>query len=378
MMSESDRKARFGWRAGHVTAPLVAAVLAGVVVVALLDQSAKTGGSTVTSSPVSSARSSVALETTGYDPATIYRRDSPGVVDITVTERSAKPSATLPWPFAPSPGVQQAEGSGFVLDRSGDIVTADHVVAGASKISVTFPDGTIASATLVGTDPSADTAVIKVDVPSSQLTPLTLADSATVAPGEGVVAIGSPFGYPETITGGIVSAVGRDIQAPNGYTIPNAIQTDAAINHGNSGGPLIDSHGDVIGVNVQIATDGSGDSSGVGFAVPANAVKSVAADLIAGTPIQYPYLGIQVGDTTTMSGAVVGLVRANSPAASAGLKKGDVITSIDGTKVADADQLTALISEHKPGDTLRLTVSRNGSTFTLNATLGTRPSTTTT
>ena len=159
-------------------------------------------------------------------------------------------------PFGPGGSSQQAqaEGTGFVYDKSGDIVTAAHVVSGATKISVRFSDGTTAKATLVGSDPSTDTAVIKVSVSASKLTPIALANSSTVEPGEGVVAIGSPFGYAESITAGIVSAVDRDIEAPNGYTIPNAIQTDAAINHGNSGGPLINSSGDVIGVNVQIAT----------------------------------------------------------------------------------------------------------------------------
>jgi putative serine protease PepD len=378
-MSESDSRTHHGWRARHVAAPLVAAVLAAAAVLVWVERPNDAVASGAASSPAPTASGgSIALKSTGYDAQTIYRRDSPGVVDITVTERSAKPSTSLPWPFAPTPGVAQAEGSGFVLDRNGDIVTAAHVVAGASAISVTFGNGTTAKATLVGTDPSSDTAVIKVDVPSSQLTPLPLGDSATVTPGEGVVAIGSPFGYPDTITAGIVSAVGRDIQAPNGFTIPNAIQTDAAINHGNSGGPLIDGNGKVIGVNVQIATDGSGDNSGVGFAVPSNAVESVAADLVAGKPIRYPYLGIQVGDATAMSGARVGLVKASSPAAAAGLKTGDVISAVDGTKVADADQLTGLISEHKPGDRLRLTVRRNGSVLTLDVTLGTRPAATTT
>ncbi len=157
------------------------------------------------------------------------------------------------------------------------------------------------------------------------------------------MAIGSPFGYAESITAGIVSGVDRDIQAPNGYTIPNTIQTDAAINHGNSGGPLIDSSGKVVGTNVQIAVDGqSGDgaNAGVGFAVPSNTVKSVVADLIAGKAVQHAYLGVAVGDSASGGGAQVGTVRAGSPAAAAGLKQGDVITAIDGATVESANQLT--------------------------------------
>ena len=279
-----------------------------------------------------------------------------------------------------SSGETQAEGTGFVYDKTGNIVTADHVVSGATKISVRFKDGTTAKATLVGADPSSDTAVIKVSVPAASLTPLTLADSAAVAPGQGVVAIGSPFGYSDSITAGIVSAVGRDIEAPNGYTIPNAIQTDAAINHGNSGGPLIDAGGNVVGINVQIADDGSGgsDNAGVGFAVPANAVKSVLGDLLAGRTVKHPYLGVTVGDSASSSGAQIGAVRAGSPAATAGLKAGDVITAVNGTTVANAGQLTGIVSEHQPGDKLRLTIRRNGATLTVEATLGMRPATSST
>ena len=195
-----------------------------------------------------------------------------------------------------------------------------------------------AKATLVGEDASTDTAVIKVSVPAGKLTPLAFADSSTVSPGEGVVAIGSPFGYAESITAGIVSGVDRDIQAPNGYTIPNTIQTDAADKPRQLGRSLIDSSGKVIGTNVQIAVDGqSGDgaNAGVGFAVPSNTVKSVVADLIAGKAVQHAYLGVAVGDSASGGGAQVGTVRAGSPAAAAGLKQGDVITAIDGATVTE-------------------------------------------
>ena len=206
-----------------------------------------------------------------------------------MTEAASSQSQGGLSPFVPGGSQQaQAEGTGFVYDRQGDIVTASHVVSGATKITVRFKDGTIAKATLVGSDPSSDTAVIRVSVPGETLTPLALADSSTVAPGEGVLAIGSPFGYAESITAGIVSAVDRDIQAPNNFAIPNTIQTDAAINHGNSGGPLIDSSGKVVGVNVQIATDdqgGASNNAGVGFAVPSNTVKSVVDDMIAGRAV---------------------------------------------------------------------------------------------
>jgi putative serine protease PepD len=301
-----------------------------------------------------------------------------GVVDITVTQTSSQGGVS---PFAPG-GSQQgtAEGTGYVYDKSGHIITAAHVVSGGGKISVRFKDGSTAAATLVGTDASTDTAVIKVSVSSSRLTPLALANSSTVEPGEGVVAIGSPFGYEESITAGIVSAVDRTIEAPNGYSISNTIQTDAAINHGNSGGPLIDESGKVIGTNVQIAVDDQSASSvnaGVGFAVPSNTVKSVADALIGGKAVQHAYLGVSVGDSRSGSGAQIGTVRSGSPAATAGLQTGDVITAIDGSPIADANALTAVVSEHQPGETLQITVQRNGSTVKVTAKLGTRPASTT-
>jgi putative serine protease PepD len=376
-MSKSGSSGR-GRRLALLVSPAFAAgALAGAAVLAWVGGTGTAAPSAARSASVSTAPpKAVALTTAAPSgPEAIYKADSPGVVDITVTEPSPQLPSGLPWPFRQSPGLTRAEGSGFVFDRSGDIVTAAHVVSGAKKISVTFSDGTVAPAVLVGSDPSSDTAVIKVDVASGELAPLTLGDSAAVSPGEGVVAIGSPFGYPDSITAGIVSAVGRSIQAPDGFTIPDAIQTDAAINHGNSGGPLIDSSGEVIGVNVQIASDASSDNAGVGFAVPSNEVATVAGDLIAGKHIEYPYLGVSVGDSTTVSGARVGLVRANSPAATAGLEAGDVITAVDGSKVANADQLTTLISRHRPGDKVQLTVERKGATTTLAVTLGTRPAT---
>jgi len=382
-MSETEGKRRRRRRPLLIAAPFVAGAAAGVGLFAAL-------GSTSSSAPVAAngatqVGTDVALKAVQFNAQTIYKQDSPGVVDITVTEASSQGDNGGLSPFTPGGGSQQAqaEGTGFVYDENGDILTAAHVVSGATTISVKFSDGTTAKAKLIGSDPSSDTAVIKVSVPSSKLTPLALADSSAVEPGEGVVAIGSPFGYAESITAGIVSAVDRDIEAPNGYTIPNAIQTDAAINHGNSGGPLIDSSGNVVGINVQIALDSEGGGSstsanaGVGFAVPSNTVKTVANDLIAGKTVQHAYLGVAVGDSASGSGAEVGTVRAGSPAASAGLKVGDVITAVNGTKVTNANQLTTVISRQQPGDKLHLTVTRGGSTLDVVATLGTRPATTT-
>jgi putative serine protease PepD len=367
-------------RAALILAPFVAGAATAAAVAAGVGGFSDHGASSTATASTSSAN--VASTASSFDAQTIYTRDSPGVVDITVTQAATSQGGNGVSPFGPGSGSQQAqaEGTGFVYDKQGNIITAAHVVSDASKITVRFTDGTTAKATLVGSDPSTDTAVIKVSVAAGKLTPLTLANSSAVEPGEGVVAIGSPFGYAESITAGIVSAVDRDIEAPNGYTIPNAIQTDAPINHGNSGGPLIDSSGNVVGVNVQIATDsqnGSSINAGVGFAVPSNTVKSVVTDLIAGKTVEHAYLGVTVGDNASGSGAQIGTVRAGSPAAAAGLKSGDVITAVDGVTIENANQLTAAVSGHRPGDELRLTVTRNGSTVQLKATLATRPATTT-
>jgi putative serine protease PepD len=308
-----------------------------------------------------------AVQTTTTSLTQLYKNAAPGVVDITVTQNAAS--------GIPGFGDQsaQAEGSGFVLDKSGHIITNQHVVTGASSIKVRFQNGRTAKATVVGTDASTDVAVIKVDVDASLLHPLPLGDSSTLQVGQDVAAIGSPFGLPETLTHGIVSAVDRTITAPNNFSISGAIQTDAPINHGNSGGPLLDLSGDVVGVNAQIDSD-SGGNDGVGFAIPINAVKSVANQLIAGQTVQHAYLGVTIGDASTGAGAQVGSVKASTPADKAGLQAGDVITAIDGTPVSNADDLTARLAAHKPGDKVTLTVTRNGKTSKIDVTLGTRPS----
>ncbi len=382
-MSTIETKGRGRRRVLLAGAPFAAGAAVGAALFAGLGGSSTVNPpGTSTSTQAAGNSANIAQAAPQFDAETIYKRDSPGVVDVTVTQDASQSNGQGLSPFGPSGDSPQAqaEGTGFVYDKSGNIVTADHVVDGATKISVRFKDGTTASATLVGADPSTDTAVIKVSVPASKLVPLALADSSTVEPGEGVVAIGSPFGYSESITAGIVSAVDRNIEAPNGFTIPNAIQTDAAINHGNSGGPLIDASGKVVGTNVQIATgdQGSGSSNaGVGFAVPSNTVKTVVDDLIAGKTVEHAYLGVSVGDSASGSGAQVGTVRAGSPAAAAGLKVGDVITAVDGAHITSADELTAAVTEHQPGDTIHLTVTRGGSTLDLSAKLKVRPATTT-
>jgi putative serine protease PepD len=303
----------------------------------------------------------------------LYKDDAPGVVDITVTTNSSGGTSGFPFGTPQQGQKSQAEGTGFVIDKKGDIMTAEHVVANASAIKVTFSDGSTAKATLVGNpDKSTDTAVIHVDVPASKLHPLALGNSAAVQPGQTVVAIGSPFGLTETMTAGIVSAVNRTITAPNQFSITGAIQTDAAINHGNSGGPLIDVNTNtVIGVNDQIESD-TNDNSGVGFSVPINSSKATAQTLIAGGQVQHAYVGVRIEGAE--GGAKITQIVAGAPADKAGLKKGDVITSFGGKAINSADDLTAAVFQAKPGEKVTVTIIRNGTTQHLSLTLGVQPS----
>jgi putative serine protease PepD len=295
----------------------------------------------------------------------IYRRTSPGVVEVTV--RSTTQSQ---FPFG---GSQESlgQGSGFVYDTSGHIVTNEHVVAGASSVTVKFQDGKTFSAKVLGSDASTDVAVVKVNAPASELHPLTLADSSTVAIGDGVVAIGSPFGLENSVTSGIVSGLNRTISSPNNFSIPNAIQTDAAINHGNSGGPLLDASANVIGITSQIESN-SGANDGVGFAVPSDTVRSVVSQLLASGKAEHAYLGIEVGAAAN-GGALVASVRSATPAAKAGLRTGDVIIRLDGNSIGSPDELQRAVDARKPGDRITLEVRRNGATRTVHVTLGTRP-----
>jgi putative serine protease PepD len=345
------------------TAPIAAALAlgggAGAAIYAASSGSGGTQSTVVASVPAQSA----ATRSTSTTLTQLYKNVAPGVVDITVTSSGSGIAGSA----------AQAEGSGFVIDTSGDIVTNQHVVAGATSIMVRFQDGTVEKATLVGSDQSTDIAVIKVSGDSSLLHPLTFGSSSSLQVGDEVAAIGSPFGLPESMTSGIVSAVNRTITAPNKFSISGAIQTDAAINHGNSGGPLLNMSGQVIGVNAQIESD-SGGNDGVGFAIPSDAVKSVANTLIAGQTVQHAYLGVQVGDSSSGTGAQVTTVKADTPASKAGIKAGDVITAINGATVANADDLTAKINAHKPNQKVTLTVTRSGKSLSIDLTLGVRPS----
>jgi putative serine protease PepD len=332
-------------------------------------------GNTTTVVQQSAATGSPAAATKTMSVNGVYKSAGPGVVEITTTTTSAG-SNNSPFPFGGGGGgsqSSQAQGSGFVYDSDGHIVTNNHVVDGASSISVTFSDGSKYSAKVVGTDPSSDLAVLKVNAPASKLHPLTLGDSSKLEVGDGVVAIGSPFGLEETVTTGIVSALNRDISSTNNFTISGAIQTDAAINHGNSGGPLLNMAGQVVGINTQIESD-SGGNEGVGFAVPSSTIAQVASKLVNGEKVVHPYLGVYVQTPTNRSGAAIAQVKSGSPAAAAGLKAGDVITAFGGETISAPNDLTAAVGAKQPGDKINVTYVRNGSTKTTQVTIGTRPS----
>ena len=273
------------------------------------------------------------------------------------------------------------EGSGVVLDNEGHILTNNHVVATANgdTVTVTTNDGATHTGTIVGTDPRSDLAVVQVSGVDN-LRPATLGDSGAMRVGDTVLALGSPLGLQGTVTSGIISAKGRTInetgESPStgATSISGALQTDAAINPGNSGGALVNTAGQVIGINTAIATaDGGGNGSiGVGFAIPSNTAKYVANQLIQGQPVAHPYLGVALAETGT-GGALVGRVDPGSPAARAGLRAGDLITAIDGQPIRSADDVVAVVQGDQVGQNVTVTYNRHGAEHTATVTLGNAP-----
>jgi S1-C subfamily serine protease len=321
----------------------------------------------------------------------IYKRVGPGVAFVQA--RVNQPTTSL---FGDS-GSGTATGSGFALDKSGDILTNAHVVEGAQDgdVTVRFGKQDPVDAKVVGRDPSTDLAVLRIDPSKTKITPLALGNSDKVHVGDQTIAIGNPFGLENTVTTGIISAVQRSIDAPNGFSIDHVLQTDASINPGNSGGPLLDSTGRVIGVNAQIATGGSNGSVGIGFAIPINTAKEVAPQLAKSGKIQHAYMGVTTAPVTPQvardlnlplsHGALVQAVNPGSPAAKAGIKPGgtstgenlaaggDLIVEVAGKPVREPQDIAAAIADKKPGETITIKLYRRSDQKTVSLTLGERP-----
>jgi putative serine protease PepD len=393
---------------GHllpVAALIAASVLGGGV--ALAGASALGVGSTTTTvrqiQPAFGGNSPTSFEPARHGRALtineIFRNDAPGVVQVTSTQVVRTDD---PFNFGlPQTQTQKALGSGFVMDKAGHIVTNYHVVAGARSVEVSFSNSDNMKASVIGSDPSTDLAVLQIDARSRALTPLPFGNSDNVHVGDSVVAIGNPLGYDRSVTAGIVSAVQRAISAPNQYPIDHVIQTDAPINHGNSGGPLINSNGQVVGVAAQIATGNTGSDGniGIGFAIPVNTVRTVVAQLIKKGKVDHAFIGITAKPVTAQiarlfrlpsrSGLLVATVQPGSGAAAAGLRAGtdtavvsgeswpiggDLIVSADGVRLTSVDQLRDLIAAKQPGQSLSLVVYRGTTKVTLGVKLGRQPS----
>jgi S1-C subfamily serine protease len=333
-----------------------------------------------------------------FDAHTIYQRDAPGVVTVL--------SITGGGGGGPLGGGQQgAEGSGFVLDGKGEVVTNAHVVTEgtgeairkAEQVYVRFQDGNQVSADIVGFDPNADVALLRIDPNGLTLRPLALATDKDAVVGAPVAAIGSPFGEEQSLSVGVISATDRTIDSLTDFSISGAIQTDAAINHGNSGGPLVDAGGRVLGINSQIRSQ-SGDGSGVGFAVPVDLVKRSVDELRASGKVEYAYLGVsttplypQLAERLKLPvhrGVLVADAIKDGPAAKAGIKAGtdqfrfqsqlvprdaDVITALGGHAVRSSEDLSIILNRYKPGQSVPVQIIRDGKRKAISVALGTRP-----
>jgi S1-C subfamily serine protease len=380
--------------ATSIGALLVAGVLGGGVAVgidkAVGDEDATTVIREVTAG---TAESTAFRNPSGKTISDIYGSAKRGVIQVLATSVVSDNRF-----FGSQPA--RALGSGFVIDKAGHVVTNYHVIEGASKVEVSFSGNDEMPATVIGRDPSTDIAVLRIKRAQGRaLTPLELGNSDVVRVGDAVVAIGNPFGLERTVTAGIVSARQREITAPNGFAIDRIIQTDAAINHGNSGGPLLNADGRVIGVNSQIESE-SGGNVGIGFAVPINTVKDVVSQLLESGKVDHAYIGVEMATITSElasnvrlpidQGVLIQRVRTDSPAAQAGLRGGttqvvvdgesylvggDVITKADGQPIESAEQLRSVVTSKQPGDEITLEVHRQNETKEVTVRLGRQPNT---
>jgi S1-C subfamily serine protease len=388
------------------TIPFVSALLGGGVVVAVIAAFgglSGTGNTVTTIQAAPLAPSNASQQSPGLTPHAIYVRDAPGVVFVTSTVVQKTESPFNLFGGGETQRQGQATGSGIVINGTGTILTNYHVIENAIKVTVSFEKGQTVDAQVVGKDPSNDLAVLHVPTDGLTLHPLTLGDSSSAQVGDPVLAIGNPFDLERTLTTGVISALQREITAPNGFTIDNVLQTDAPINPGNSGGPLLNAAGQVIGINSQIETGGSGGGSvGIGFAVPINTARSEISVLEKGGTVRGAYLGLTSltidGSLSALnlpvkSGALVQSVQKGTAAEKAGIRGGnltgsseggqvavggDIITSIDGKSVASSEELANDIEAKKPGETMSIGLLRgNGhggyQHKTVSVTLGTRP-----
>jgi len=374
--------------------------VAGAAIALMLhdDGSSRTAGGGASDAITATTKPATARASTA-DWASVATRATPGVVELIVSQNVSVPGP----PGAPEETREQVVlGSGFVIAADGTIVTNAHVVTDATSIAVRFGDGARATARLVGADPTTDLAVVRTAGAAAHLHPLTLGAPATLKLGAPVLAIGSPFGYAGSVSAGIVSGLGREITSPNGYTLSDAIQTDAAVNHGNSGGPLLDANGSVVAVNAQIADSGVDANVGVAFAIPLdNGNRKVIGELRTTGRVSHAWLGIagatidqsvaSAAGLKTQSGVLVTGVAASSPADTAGLIAGkrsvtvdtvticvggDAIVALNGRAVASMNDLQNRLEELRPGARAALSIVRaDGSAATVSVQLGTQPST---
>jgi S1-C subfamily serine protease len=355
-----------------IGAALIIGLAGGSVGGALIDH-ANAQDSTSPSTTQASAQNSV---------SDVAERLNPAVITITNLQQQINPFSGKP--AGDGEAVPVGAGSGFIIDEQGHVVTNYHVVAGGQSFEVRFSDGTTVPATLVGGDELQDVAVLQLELASGQTVPGTapLGDSASVRAGDQIIAIGSPYGeLTNSVTTGTVNAVDRELDTGAGYALPNLLQHDASIYPGNSGGPLINLDGEVIGINVAKAsyTNGMNSTDSIGFAIEIDAVKQIVSEILADGQFDRAYLGVQAQpvasrDQQTLAGQGIVAVEPDGPAETAGLQAGDIITAVDGVTLDQDNQfINLVVFDHKPGDTVTLTVDRDGETMQIDVTLGTRP-----
>jgi putative serine protease PepD len=360
-------------RLRHRTAAATAAALLGAAILAIVLFATGTLGTSANAAttPTGPTPGNPSLAGPLNAPA-LYNAANPSIVDITATD-------------TPTTG---DTGTGFLIDTHGHILTADHIIYDAKTITVKFQDGTTVPAQVLGHDRSSDIAVLEANPSPTNAAALTLGSTSSLVVGDSLAIIGNPFGYNRSLSTGVVSALDRTIQAPNGWLIPHAIQTDATINPGDSGGPVLNKQGAVVGIVDQIATGATNidSATGVGFAVPIDIIKPQLTQLEHGDSITHPYLGITTSQSITKQpGALIQTITPNTPATTAGLQTGDLITAVQSwlrspgrlhdTTIHGPSALVAIIAAHHPGQKLTLTVVRGSNRRIVTVTLGTQPTT---